>query len=399
MIHHSGLIGGAGISLYYLWERLQSKYDVSCYIPDDPPELFDFLEGKGLKLNVFSFRLGKITYYSGGNTLLNFKFWYHALHSLTQVQYWKRVLEKEDPDLVIVNSKVLCWMGLLFSKYDSLCFVRETIPGNPQSFMNRVMRWMLELFSSVAFLSQYDLEQTDLKKAQPLVSPDFLYVNDYKDRLGKEKACGKLGVRSDMFNVLFVGGINELKGIDLAIQAIGILREKNITLLVAGNYFPDKPGSGLKDSIRRFKTRRSINYAESIKSEIATLGIQDKVDFIGVQEDISTAYSASDILIFPMKKPHQARPAFEIGVQKKPVVITDFPNISEYVVNEVNGLTFKPNDPSDLASAIERIRTSPVLYERMGRANYEFTLKYHLVDYAMDQLVENIDQILDIWNK
>ncbi len=116
LIHHSGLVGGAGISLYNLWLSLQVEYEVVGYVPDDPPSFMKFLKGKGLSPKIFDYRLGKMTYYSGGNSALAPKFWYHTLHSLTQIKYWENVLESEKPDLVIVNSKVLCWMGFLFKK-------------------------------------------------------------------------------------------------------------------------------------------------------------------------------------------------------------------------------------------------------------------------------------------
>ena len=66
IIHHSGLIGGAGISFYNVWIELEKEYNVVSYIPDDPPDLLSFLEKKGLKPHTFPFRLGKLTYYSGG---------------------------------------------------------------------------------------------------------------------------------------------------------------------------------------------------------------------------------------------------------------------------------------------------------------------------------------------
>ena len=108
LIHHSGLLGGAGLSLYNTWIELNKKYDVCCYVPDNPPELKYFLQNKGLKPKFFNYRLGKITFYSGGNGPTNLQFWYHFFRIFFHKDKWKLILDKEKPDLVVVNSMVLC---------------------------------------------------------------------------------------------------------------------------------------------------------------------------------------------------------------------------------------------------------------------------------------------------
>jgi len=394
MIHHCGLIGGAGISFYNTWMTLGEKYNVVSYVAGNPPDLLMFLREKGLKPHTFPFRLGKLTYYSGGNNLWEPSFWYHALHLVFQISYWKKVISKEQPDLVIVNSKVLCWMGKLLKKTKSLCFIRETIPESPKKVMNRIMRNMLDDFTVVAFLSEYDLHQTGLNKAKTVVSPDFLDVEVYKDKLGRKVACKKLDINPNTFNVLFVGGINRLKGVDLALKAINLLKDEDITLVVAGNDLGDTSGNGIKYLISRIIRRKSIQFSKQIKEYIKQKSIEDKVKFIGIQNNMSVSFAACDILIFPMKEPHQARPAFEIGVQQKPVIITDFPNIHELVKDGVNGLTFDPDNAEALAQAILKLKSDKELLKRLGYSNYEYAMKYHTERYAMGTLINKIDEIL-----
>jgi glycosyltransferase involved in cell wall biosynthesis len=396
LIHHSGLLGGAGISLYNTWRTLEKKYEVICYIPNDPPDLLNFLREKGLNPYTFSFRLGKLTYYSGGNNLLKPRFWYHALHSLTQIKYWELVLRNVNPDFVLVNSKVLCWMGKLFKKrkIKSLCFVRETIPGSPKKLMNRFMKNMLDEFTAVAFLSEYDLLQTGLTKAQTVVSPDFLEIKEYKANNDRDVACANLNINPQNFKVLFVGGTDKLKGIDIALKAINILKNQEISLIVAGKDFGDIQGEGIKRTVSKIKNRKIIRFSEENKQYILQKGIQSKVKFIGIQKDMSDSFSACDILIFPMTEPHQARPAFEIGVQRKPVIISDFPNIREFVNHEVNGLIFEPNNPESLAKAILRLKDDKEMLRRLGNLNYEYTMKYHTEEYAMGKLIDKIDEII-----
>ena len=397
LIHHSGLIGGAGISLFYTWMALKKQYNVVCYIPNNPSDLWMFLKERGLNPRTFPFRLGKLTYYSGGNKLINPKFWYHAFNSLFQISYWKKVINEEQPDLVIVNSKVLCWMGIVFKALNkkSLCFVRETIPENPENIINRLMRCMLDTFTMVAFLSEYDLNQTRLKKAESVVSPDFLEVANYEDKLGRKIACQNINISSNSFNVLFVGGMDKLKGIDLLVKAANIIKNEDITFIVAGKDFGDAPIKSVKSLFKKIKIRENIKFARGIKAYIKNQCIENKIKFIGIKKDISIAFSACDVLVFPMKEPHQARPAFEIGVQKKPVIITNFSNVREFVKDGYNGLTFEPNNPKQLAKAILKLKNDKELLEKLGENNYKYTMKYHTESYAMDMLIKKIDEILE----
>lgn len=395
MIHHSGLIGGAGISFYNTWMILDKKYNVVSYIADDPPNFFMFLREKGLNPHTFPFRLGKLTYYSGGNDLLKPRFWYHALHSLFQIGYWRRIIKNEKPDLIMVNSKVLCWMGKLFKKTKSLCFVRETMSGSPKNIMNRIMRSMLDDFTLISFISDYDLRETELEKAKAVVSYNFLDPLNYNDKLGKVAACESLNISPDCFNVLFVGGVNKLKGIDIAIRSIASLRNEDITLVVAGKDSGSVSNNKFKSLPNIIKRRKSIQFSKKIKRYIKDEKIDKKIKFIGVQSDMSIPFSACDVLIFPMKKPHQARPVFEIGVQKKPVIIADFPNIHEFVKDGYNGLTFEPLNSEELAKVIMKLKNNITLLRELGENNFKNTMQYHTKANAMRLLLKEIDNIMN----
>jgi len=397
MIHHSGLLVGGSLSFYNTLLELRKKYEVEVYIPNDPPDFYNFLKSKNIDPKTFSFRMGKITYYSGGNSVIHPKFWYHALHILSQKRYWKSVLIKEEPDLVIVNSKVLCWMSVLANKLKvkSMCFVRETIQGKPRNIMNRIMRKMLDGFSLVVFISSYDMKQTNLKKANTMVLYNFLRLSDYEDKYGREKACEMLGIPQDTFNVLFVGGINELKGVDIALQALKNLRGEKVTLIISGKDSGHIDKGAKNTFAYKIKQKKSINFSKEIHGYINNERLNDQIVNIGLQSDMGLVYSAADILIFPMKKPHQARPAFEIGVQKKPIIISNFENVGEFVINEYNGLNFEAGNAKALSDAIMRLKNDPTLLKNLGENNNFKTLEQHTKDNAMKKLLYEISTVFN----
>ena len=397
MIHHSGLIGGAGVSFYNLWAELKNEYIVTAYIANKPFDYISFLKEKGLEPKEVPFRMGKLTYYSGGNKLTNPKFWYHALNSVFQIKYWRRIISAEKPDLIIVNSKVLCWMGLIFKSLNikSICFVRETIPGDTNSIMNKLMKKMLERFDLVAFISRFDLKQTNLIGSKTIVFKNSLDINEYKGAIEKREACSILNISSKKFNVLFVGGIDMLKGIDVAVEAMRILDDKDINLLVAGKDFGYVDKKNSMSKITALKKRKAIRFSKNMKNIIKNENLEGNIKFLGVQKDMSLLYSACDILIFPMKKPHQARPVFEIGVQSKPVIISDFPHIEEFVEHGVNGLKFRPNDATELAKSIIQLKEDQDLLRELGCNNYQLTIKNHIKEVNIRKFTNAINELLN----
>jgi len=385
-IQHWSSLGGSGISLYYTWESLLKYYDITVYIPEKPYDLYRYLRIKGLTPKTYNFVCGQIPYYSGGSSIFKIGFWYLLIKCIFQINYWRKIILIENPDIIMVNSKVLCWMICLFKNRKSVCFVRETIKGNPKNLINCFMKFFLEKFSVVSFLSNFDLFQTNLKNPLTVVSPDILNINEYLDSLGKYKACRLLKVDSSTFNLAFVGGIDKLKGVDIIVKAMCYLKNQNVRLIIAGNDI------SLHNSPRKWINKNS-RFSMNIKKYLKNNGLDPYISFVGLQKDISIVYSASDVLIFPMKEPHQARPAFEIGVQKKTVIITNFNNIAEFIQHNKNGLVFESNNPKDLAEKILELKENESLRSELGKTNFQFTMSYHTPEFSINKLISILDKI------
>jgi len=383
LIHHSGLIGGAGKSLLDLWRALSPHFDVVAYVPSQPPELLRFLGTQGVPARSFKGRMAKVPYYSGGENLWHPRFWFYVSSIPFQRSKWRRIIADEGADAVIVNSSVLCWMGAILKGRVSICYVRETLRGQSMSVINRVLRRMREKFSGVAYLSEFDRRADRLQNASPIIARDATDPSVYCDTLVKRPACAKLAIPMDSFNVLYVGGVSWLKGIDVAIKAMQILRNERVRLLVAG--LPPDP---TRPQIWRRSLKRASRFQRKMLREVKVGGIDRRIHYLGVLDEMSPAYSASDAIVFPMNRPHQARPAFEAGFQAKPVVITDYENVSECVVHGVNGLVFGVGDSKALARNIRRLAHDPGLTHRLGQANRVHALAEHDQARSFDALIE-----------
>lgn len=392
IIHHSGLLGGAGISLLNMIEAIKNEYEIVIYLPNRPNDMRDEAIKRGHNTITYDFRLGSISHYSGGFKKYSPKTLVKFLLTYINYKYWKSNIGNMDPDLVIVNSKTLCWMSRLFKNknFKTACFVRETIPPNKSLVWHTLQQFYLNKFSRVFFISSFDQKEENLTKTSTAVIPNSLDITRYEDKLGKKKACEFLKIDHNKFNLLYVGGVNKLKGFDVAIKALCELNDPNINLIIAGYDF--------RENLKRTGTKRTNNKKNNnfFKDITETLegNPHSNIKFIGIQKDISTAYSSCDLLLIPINEPHQARPAFEIACQKKTMIISDFSNVREYVKDGYNGLTFEPGNHRDLAKKIRILQERKELRTELGEKNYRHMVKTHSIENVSKIISDNIHDLI-----
>ena len=367
-IHHSGLIGGAGVSLVNNLKLLSNDYETTVCLPDEPGDMLAFVreECPSAKLIVYGRRIGAITYYSGGDSLASLRFWYRLALIFKQKNYWNRLIEKENPDVVLCNSTILCWFSALKSvgKRKSICFIRETKMGRRGSIPNRMIHRFLERFSKVLFISDYDKKVENLTRTESNVVYNYVDERALDAATSRAQAEERLGLRSGIFRALYVGGVSEMKGFDLAaaaVEASGVPME----LIVAGTTYQD--AARVRSSLAR-------KYAAAA---FKRFGASEKIRLVGKQKNMSDCYAACDVLLFPMRSPHQARPIFEAGFFHKPVIVSSFPCVEEFVQEGKNGFLVAPNDPKELTERLERLANRPEEVAAMGERNWELTNKNH----------------------
>ncbi len=391
-IHHSGLVGGAGVSVVNLLKETANNNEVTICLPNAPQDmLFMVNEIKHeFGINIFTYRkrIGAITWYSGGDRWYSPRLLYRLILIIYQWKYWNRFINKIDPDLVICNSKILSWMSLLsvIRKRRSLCFVRETMKQSPGHFMNRLMKSCLERFTGVVFISEYDSQKERLQKARSFVVPNYVNVSQLNNQIARESACHQLDIPSESFNVLYVGGVFPLKGFDLAVQAV-LKCQANVHLIVAGMNFNDA---------HNMKSSLLVQYAEKWQNYINEHDTNSRIHFIGKQLDMSVCYAACNVLVFPMREPHQARPVFEAGYFSKPVIVTDFDCIHDEVKDGINGFLIPAENVNVFSEKIQYLCTHSDVIVRMGKNNYENYLLKHSCESSLKAFNNCLEEITRI---
>ena len=147
--------------------------------------------------------------------------------------------------------------------------------------------------------------------------------------------------------LLFVGRIQPLKGLDVAIRACAQVRERrgDARLVVVG-------GPSGVDGERELASCREL---------AARLGIADSIHWVNPQPHhaLSTYYRAADVVVVPSRSESFGLVALEAAACGVPVVAADVGGLATIVVDGVTGHLVDGRDPDDYAAAVEVILDDP----------------------------------------
>lgn len=172
---------------------------------------------------------------------------------------------------------------------------------------------------------------------------------------------------------IFSGRVDHSKGVDLALKALGSLKEKGFSDFIFDIY-----GTGDEDYMRK------------CKNIVEVLHLNKEVTFCGHKENIQDYYPHYDVLLMPtrMKEPFGLViiEAMALGVV---VIATDGYGPAEIIEDEKDGLLFEREDENDLSKKILLLHNNCFLYEQLREAAYiKVKEKYDLKKVKKE--VENI---------
>ena len=154
--------------------------------------------------------------------------------------------------------------------------------------------------------------------------------------------------------LLFVGRIQPLKGLDVAISALAALERPDAELVaVGGPSGADGPA----------ELARAVALA-------ADLGVSERVRFVAAQPHhlLSTWYRAADVVLVPSRSESFGLVALEAAACGVPVVAAAVGGLRTLVDDGRTGFLVEGRDPRDFAAAVERLLADPALAAAMGGA-------------------------------
>jgi glycosyltransferase involved in cell wall biosynthesis len=125
---------------------------------------------------------------------------------------------------------------------------------------------------------------------------------------------------------------------------------------------------------------------EDIKSMAHSLGLTEKVRFLGVRRDVPELMSTADAYVMSSTWEGLPMVLLEAAACELPVVSTDAGGNSEIVLDGVSGYIVPPRDPQALAAAMLKMMSFPEEERRaMGQAGRAHIEANYSLDHVVDQ--------------
>ncbi len=156
-----------------------------------------------------------------------------------------------------------------------------------------------------------------------------------------------LDTPDDALALLILSRMHKKKGIDTALEAMQSL--PNAVLWLAGDG-PERT---------------------TYQALAGTLGVADRVRFLGWRTDRKSLLEACDICLLPSRYEPFGTVIPEAWSMRKPLVTTPADGARQFVTDGENGLIFPIDDPAALASTVMRISADPALASRLATNGYD----------------------------
>lgn len=155
-----------------------------------------------------------------------------------------------------------------------------------------------------------------------------------------------LGVPDDHDMLLWVGRLDPVKGLDELVDAMGLLRDRPVTLVLVGEG----------------------EYEDDTRRRIDRLGVTDRVRLVGRRDDVPRLLAAADVFVFPSRTEGMPNALLEAMAAGLPIVTTDVPGCRDLITHESTGLLVRSGEVEPLAGTVERLLTDRDLADRLAAA-------------------------------
>ncbi len=178
-----------------------------------------------------------------------------------------------------------------------------------------------------------------------------------------------------------VGRINSWKGQPLLLESYNKIAKKhpNSRLVFIGSAPPDQEF-----------------FTDNLKKSIAEFHLKDQVKIIPFQEEIWQLWDSIDIAVVPSTEPEPfGMVAIEAMLAKKPVIAANHGGLTEIVIRGETGLLFEPQNPNELANALESLLNNSEKREKYGLAGYKRAVEHFSLQSHVNKFEAIFEDIID----
>lgn len=253
------------------------------------------------------------------------------------------------------------------------------IKSRAKLFMLRSYYKLLALMSKNIFTVSGMIENQFIeyygKRSDNLVK--FYLGVDNKRVAYNETLYKDLNLPSDKVLLLNISAIERIKGLDILLRAVSVLKNKRPELKFKMVHI-----GGL-----RSENKDNQQYAQSLIDMSAKLGVTEDVKWLGLRDDVVKLVPLFDIYVHPSRQEGLPTTLVESANESLPLIGSNIGGIPEIVHHNVNGFLFDSEDADQLADYMAQLIEDKVLRSKMGQASLNIVEQYFDADKQTDTLI------------
>lgn len=396
------------MSLYYLIEKLdREKFRPVVLFLGNTGDAIDFYRGKNIEV----ITTDRISFYphaeNGWISLRSERAWEmvtRLVQIIPSVKAAKKIIHSIGPDLVHINTSFPLAVGIAARQLGIpvVWHIREPIV---RGYLGLRKKMVVKIISNNAS-HIIAISRNDASSLGPIERPQITVVYNFVDfaRFDHTLTSGVFRKRFSIPErapvVVMLGGIVHSKGANVFLKAAEIVAKRisNVYFIVAGRPPELKYShSPIKRIVRRSLEKVGLlkNMSLSVRRIVDNSKLlQERVFFSGMITNIPELLADADLLVWPAKVSHFARPILEAWAMKKPIVASNFSSSRELIQDGMNGYLVPFNEPAAFAEKICSLLKNPAKAEQFATSGYDFALKAFNANVNADKVFKVYDTLL-----
>lgn len=180
----------------------------------------------------------------------------------------------------------------------------------------------------------------------------------------KSREHGKL------YNILAVGRFHHEKNFETLLEALNIISDKSIELILVGEGDNDI-------DYKKYISKHNLN-----------------VEIIVPQKNLLQYFLIADLCVLPSVRDPFPNFMLQAGLHKKPFIGAAVDGISELIKDGVNGMLFKSRDSAELAGKIMKFRNEPDLASRCAHNLHADVVNNYTQEFIIPKINDLYKELL-----
>lgn len=232
-------------------------------------------------------------------------------------------------------------------------------PVNPKDKVNWAYKYLLsniKIFIAISENVKSSLISIGIPPEKIRIIPPVIDFSEFTPNETRNLIRKELFLKDNDFLILYLGNLTKTKGIDVILDALNILKERNV---------PFKFVSGIELTHTGTNNRK-----EEIFDKIDNYKLKNHITELGLIKDVPEIMNACDIVVAPFEDTYDVADypltileAMSVGI---PVISTSVGGIPEIIEDQNTGILIK-YDKSDLADHIIELMNYPEIRDQIRK--------------------------------